>query len=621
MSASPANPVLQTLLGRLSAATKLPREQLSGMLRPPPKAEMGDYALPCHAIAGPRKQKPDQAAIDLAAELALDPHLKPIVISIEPAGAFLNFRLDPGALCAAVLPPLRAAGEAYGGSDEGAGQTIVIDYSSPNIAKPFHVGHLMSTVLGASLARIFRALGHPVVGVNHLGDWGTQCGYQFLAWKQANPSEREVQLAARGIDYLVDLYVEINRPGKELTSLKDRLLDKNVALQPGERVETEKRIAELAPVAEEIERKARELFRKLEEGDPDLRILWERFRTKTLNVLQLSYDRLGVAFESTAGEGFYEPFLLPLIEDLKQRGILFESEGCWVIPLSEPREKKKKPPFIVVKTDGTTKYDTRDLAAAIYRKTTYDFAQNLYVVDVRQSLHFQGLFKALEKCGYEWAKDCRHVSYGLMQIKEGDATLPMTTRGGRMIPLGELLDRMVGIVREIVNEKNPALPPEQKDRVAEAVGVGAIIFWIQARRRSSNIVFDWKEATNPDGDTGPYVQYTHARACSILRKHGTYIPDQPDLTLLREPEEAAVVKALDEFPRVLRAAAEGYEPSLVATWLVSASRSFNDFYNKRQVLKAESAALRDARLALVDAARLGIARGLKLLGVTAPEEM
>ncbi|MBE7463277.1 MAG: arginine--tRNA ligase [Planctomycetes bacterium] len=619
--ATEPNPLLKALIARLAAAAKLPQEQVAGLLRPPPKPDMGDYAIPCHALAKARGAKPDQVAIDLAAELALDPALKDIVAALEPAGAFLNVRVNGGALCAAILPRIAAAGAAYGGGAEGAGQTVVVDYSSPNIAKPFHTGHLMTTVLGASLVRIYRALGYRVVGVNHLGDWGTQCGYQFLAWQRADPQEREKQLAARGIDYLVDLYVGINAPAKELAELKEKLLDKNVALQPDCRKELETAIAALEPQVAETDRRARELFKQLEDGDAELRALWERMRVRTLEVLQLSYDRLGVKFESTDGEGFFEPFLKPMIAELKQKGVLVQSEGAWVIELAEPGAKKKAPPFIVVKSDGATKYETRDLAAAIYRKQTYDFAQNLYVVDVRQGFHFSGLFKALEKCGYPWAKDCRHVSYGLMQIKEGDATLPMTTRGGRMIPLSELLDRMVGIVRGIVDEKNPTLPSERKAAVAEAVGVGAIVFWIQARRRNSNIVFDWKEATNPDGDTGPYVQYTHARACSILRKHGASIPPNAQLALLAAPAEVQVVKALDEFPRVVRDAAREYEPSMLATWLVQTSRLFNDFYNSHQVLKAESEALRDARLALVDAVRTVLARGLALLGLGAPEEM
>jgi arginyl-tRNA synthetase len=310
-----------------------------------------------------------------------------------------------------------------------------------------------------------------------------------------------------------------------------------------------------------------------------------------------------------------------MVKELKDGNKLTFSEGAWVIPLAEEGAKNKRPPFIIIKSDGGTKYDTRDLAAAVYRKETYHFAKNLYVVSVPQTQHFEGLFLALQKLGYAWAKDCVHVSFGIMKIKEGDATLPMSTRSGRMIPLEELLDTMVEIVRKIVDEKNPELAPAQKSKVAEAVGVGAIVFWIQSRRRTSNIVFDWKLATSPEGDTGPYVQYTHARACSILRKFGASVPLQADLTLLQEPEELAVCKALERFPEALKDSAEGYEPSMLATWLLDASRAFNDFYNRHQVLKAESLPLMQARLVLVDATRAMLAKGLNLLGIQAPDEM
>lgn len=614
--------VFQRLLDRLSAATGTPTEKLAGLLRPPPKADMGDYAMPCFEMAKAKGVPPPKIAQDLAAQLAGDAALTEIFETPTGAGPFLNFRAKPGLLSAAILDEVLKAQGRFGFGKDGAGKTVVVDFSSPNIAKPFHVGHLMSTVLGASLTRIFRALDYNVVGVNHLGDWGTQCGYQFLAWSKADPAEREKRLAAEGLDYLADLYVEINAPAKRVKALESEMMEPKLAPNDLKRVEAD--LAEAKPLADELETQARALFKKLEDGDPELKALWERFRRTTLDVLQKSYDRLGVKFDSDAGEGFYEPLLKPLVEELKAKGVLVESEGALVIPMEEPGGKKKKMPFIVVKSDGATKYETRDLAAAIYRKKTYDFAQNLYVVDVRQGEHFGNLFKAIEKCGYSWAKDCHHVSYGMMKIKEGDSVLPMTTRGGRMIPLAELLDRMVGIVREIVEQKNAELPAQQKGVVSEAVGVGAIVFWIQARRRTSDITFDWKQATSPDGDTGPYVQYTHARACSILRKaRAASVPavTSPDLSLLREPQETAVAKALERFPETLRQAAAVYEPSVVATWLLETSRAFNDFYNTHQVLKADSAALRDARLALVDAVRGALAQGLGLLGVSTPEEM
>ena len=590
--------VLATLLKSLAAATGLPEQELAGQLGRPPKAEMGDYAFPCFAFAKQNNLAPPAAAAQLAGKLSSDPLLSAVIEKIEAAGPFLNIKALPGALSASIIELVRAQGESYGSSPEGAGRTVVIDYSAPNIAKPFHVGHLMSTILGASLVRIHRALGYNVVGVNHLGDWGVQCGFQFLGWQRADPAEREKQLAARGLDYLCELYIDINDAAKGDPS---------------------------------IDQQARVLFKKLEDGDAELRALWQRFRTVTLEYLQLSYDRLGVVFESTNGEAFYEPMLKPLLAELKASGVAVESEGALVIPMDDapPKPgKDPKPPLILLKSDEASIYATRDLAAVLYRKKTYDFARCLYVIDVRQSQYMQMLFKAVKKIGHAWAGDCAHVSFGLMQIKEGENVQAMSTRGGRMISLKEVLDRMVAVVRGIVQEKNPELSAEKTARVAEDVGVGAIIFWVQARRRASNFVFDWKQATDPAGDTGPYLQYTHARACSILRKAGARSAQGSGereggaaaLTLLAQPEEVAVARALEGFPRAVQQAAADHEPSLIASYLLELASVFGNFLNKHRVIDYEPE-LRAARLALVDTVRGVLARGLGLLGVAAPEEL
>jgi arginyl-tRNA synthetase len=583
---------LTALIQSLVTATGLPAETIASQLGRPPKPEMGDYALPCFQYAKANKLPPPAAASALAEKLNADPALKDILESAGTAAAFLNIKLKPSALVSSVVRAIADAKGHYGEANIGNGQTVVIDYSAPNIAKPFHVGHLMSTILGASLVRIFRALGYKVVGVNHLGDWGVQCGFQFLAWQRADPAEREKRLAAEGLDYLADLYVAINAEAK---------------------------------ANPELDAQARALFKKLEDGDAELKALWERLRKETLDYLQRSYDRLGVKFDSDNGEGFYEPMLKPLLAELKASGVAVESEGALVIPMEDkpPKtDKEKKPPFILLKSDEATIYGTRDLAAALYRKKTYDFAKNLYVVDVRQSNHFQQLFKAIAKMGNAWHKDCAHVAFGMMSIKEGDEVLPMSTRGGRMIPLNELLDRMVAIVKNIVAEKNPELSDERASRVAEAVGVGAIIFWVQARRRASNFTFDWKQATDPTGDTGPYLQYAHTRTCGILRKSGAKPADwtNANLALLVEPEEAAVGKVLENFPKAVQAAAEDYEPSLISSYLLDLSSAFGNFLNKHRVLDS-APELRAARLALVDAVRQVLAKGLGLIGVAAPEEM
>jgi arginyl-tRNA synthetase len=596
--------VHKTVIEALAGATGLAPAEVVGQLGRPPKPEMGDYAFPCFAFAKAHKQPPPAAAAQLAEKLKADASLAPIVEKIDAAGPFLNIRVKPGALVGSVLRSVFADEGKFGCTDAGQGKTIVIDYSSPNIAKPFHVGHLMTTILGASLVRIFRALGYKVVGVNHLGDWGVQCGFQFMAWQRADPAEREKQLAQRGLDYLCELYIDINDAAK----------------------------ADPA-----IDAQARVLFKKLEDGAPELRALWQRFRAVTLNYLQQSYDRLGIKFESTDGEAFYEPRLKPLLAELKEKGVAVESEGALVIPMEDgpPKpDKPSKPPFILLKSDEATIYGTRDLAAAIYRKKTYDFDKNLYVVDVRQSQYLQSLSKALAKIGYAWAKDCAHVSFGLMQIREGEDVKAMSTRGGRMISLKEVLDHMVEKVRVIVKEKNPDLDASRAARVSEAVGVGAIVFWVQARRRASNFVFDWNAATDPTGDTGPYLQYTHARASSILRKSQLSLPLEKgeiqrgspgswrtaELSCLIAPEEVAVAKALEQFPQAVAQAAKDYEPSLVSSYLLDLASAFSNFLNKHRVIDSPTP-LREARLALVDAVREVMASGLGLLGVTAPQEM
>ncbi|HYF49541.1 MAG TPA: arginine--tRNA ligase [Planctomycetota bacterium] len=625
------------LVNALVSATGLSPKDVAAQLGRPPKPEMGDYAFPCFAYGKQNKLPPPQAAAQLAEKLKSDPRAAPLLKEASPAGPFLNIGIQPGQLSAAILSTVRAAGEKYGHTSEGAGKTIVIDYSSPNIAKPFHVGHLMSTALGASLVRIYRALGYKVVGVNFLGDWGVQCGFQFLAWQREDPAVRERELAARKLDYLAELYVEINAPAKKVDELASRLAQVVVKASDGSNVLRNKedlsaedkaklkaQIDELKVEADKRDAEARALFKKLEAGDPELKKLWELLRNETIAYLKKIYERMGVSFESYDGEAYFEPMLKPMVAYLQAFSIAVESQGAIVIPMEDAPKpgKEPKPPLILLKSDGTTIYATRDLAAAIYRKLTYSFTKNIYVVDMRQSHHLNQVFKGFEKAGHGSAKDCVHVAFGLMQVKEDEVVKPMSTRAGAMIPLNELFDKMVEVVRNIVKEKNPDLAPEKAARVAEAVGVGAVVFWAQGRRRMSNAVFDWKQATDPNGDTGPYLQYQHARVCSILRKAGATpeILKGAKLDLLVEPEETGVAKALEQFPSVLKQAAEDYEPSLISTYLLDVASALGRFLNRHRVIDSPPE-LRAARLALVDAVRGVLAQGLGLLGITAPDEM
>lgn len=582
----------QVVANAIANLTSHSLDQVQRLIRRPPNAEMGHYAFACFEYGRTHGFTPNLAANYLASNLNVNPAFTRIAVA-SAAGPFLNIQVKAGLLAASVLEAVASKEMGYGSSEEGHGRTIVIDYSAPNIAKPFHVGHLMSTVIGASLGRIYERLGYKVVRINHLGDWGVQCGFQFLAWeeqkKKGKDPDRELEL--RGLDYLAELYVDINNRAKS--------------------------------DAGELDKEARRLFKQLEDGDARLKALWQKFRQATLSNLQKSYDRLGVKFDSNDGEGFYEPLLKPMLDQLKASGIAIESDGALVIPMDDaPRRAGKNPvpPFILRKSDDATIYGTRDLAAALFRMDHYGFDKCLYIVDVRQSGHFNMLFKSLAKMGKSWSKNCVHVSFGLMQIKDGDEVRAMTTRGGQMVPLNELLDTMRDKVRGIIQEKNEGL--KDADVVAEMVGIGAIVFWIQSRRRDTNFVFDWAQATDSTGDSGPYLQYSYVRAKSILLKsqRGAGEYSKSDFKLLVEPEEATVAKAIDEFPNAVKTAAAAFEPSYIAANLLDIAAAFGVFLNKHRILDSEPA-VRGARLALVHAVALVLTSGLELLGIDVPEEM
>lgn len=559
-----------------------PVAQVRSWLSLPPNPEMGDLALPCFKLAPLLRRAPAQIATELCAALTLPAAFR----EVQAAGPYLNAYLDVGQHVHEVVETVRREGARYGCSKEGEGQTIVIDFSSPNLAKPFHVGHLCSTILGASIARLYEALGYRVWKMNHLGDWGVQVGYQILAWQRWG---EEARLDSEGIDYLTSLYVRINE---------------DAATDP------------------EMDAEARSIFKALEAGDAGLLQLWSRFRAVTLVSLGQSYERLGISFDSYDGEAFCERQGLTqkIVERYRDElGLAVQSRGALVVPLDE----LDLPPLILMKSDDASIYATRDLAMATWRWDNFAFARNIYVTDQRQALHFRQLFLTLAKAGHDWAERCVHVPYGLVKIVEGGQLLPMSTRAGKMIRLEELLDRLVRAVRQIVEEetvKRVELSPAEIDAVSEAVGVGAVVFWTQAQGRRNDLVFDWDRATDTRGATGPYLQYAHARLCGILRKHEAAVPDAAEEAPLDSAEELALAKCLAGFPGMLRRAAEEYEPSLVAESLLDIAAAFSTFYGKHRVLK-QSAALTGARLRLVDATRRVLAQGLALLGMAAPEMM
>ncbi|MDF2719488.1 MAG: arginyl-tRNA synthetase, partial [Paenibacillus sp.] len=493
------------------------------------------------------------------------------------AAGYLNVFYDKRAFAETVLSAVLQAGERFGAGSIGAGKTIVIDFSSPNIAKPFHVGHLRSTVIGNALYRIHRFLGYDCVGINHLGDWGTQFGKLITAYKLWG-DERQVEEG--GIEELMRLYVKFHEE------------------------------AEAKP---ELDDEARAWFVKLEQGDDESLALWRWFKEISYKEFNRIYNLLGVAFDSDAGESFYNDKMGAVVEELKEKGLLEEDQGAYLVRL----DAYNMAPALILKKDGATLYHTRDIAAALYRHKTYAFDKAIYVTDYAQNLHFQQWFKVISLMGCDWADRLVHVQFGRVNL-EG---VKFSTRKGNVVLLEELLRQAIDKTRDIIDSKNPSL--ENKDEVARQVGVGAIIFNDLSNNRIKDISFSWKDVLNFEGESGPYVQYTYARARSVLRKAG--VADGAaragfDPSLLENAEAQQVLKELAAFPDKARQAMEKLEPSVISRHLIDIAQSFNRFYHECPIL-VENAELRSTRLALVHATCSVLRVGLGLIGLQAPERI
>ena len=552
----------------IAEKTGLPAEEIAGLLETPPNPELGDFAFPCFKLAKALRKAPPLIAQELAESVALPEG----VGSAQPAGGYLNFTLDRSAQARAVLSRIYAEGARYGGSSEGAGRNVCIDYSSVNIAKPLHIGHLPSTVIGNALYRICRHMGYHPVGINHLGDWGTQFGKMICAYKAWGDRET---IERGGVDELVKLYVRFHQEAEQDESLNEA---------------------------------ARGWFKKIEDRDPEATALFEWFKKITLEEVQQVFDLMGIRFDSYAGESFYNDKMDRVVNELSEKGLLKLDQGAKIVDLSA----YKMPPCIILRSDGATLYATRDIAAALYRKDTYDFAKCLYVVAYQQDLHFRQWFKVVELMGYDWAKDLVHVSFGMGSGTEG----AFSTRRGNMVKLREVLNAAIEKTGEIMKEKSPDL--ENRDAVARDVGVGALVWNSLYNGRIKDVVFDWDTVLNFDGETGPYAQYTHARACSVLRK--AQPQGEIDYSLLSDDESRGLIAALAAFPDAVREAMDKYEPYLVSRAVMAICQAFNRFYYQQRIM-AEDAALRNARLTLTDATRRVLAIGLDLVGLAAPERM
>ena len=544
-------------------------DKIEGLIEIPPRPEMGEYAFPCFQLAKVMRKAPNMISGELAENINKDGFEK-----VEQLGPYVNFFVDKGVFSKNTIEKVLEEGDNYGASNIGEGKNVCVEYSSPNIAKPFHVGHLFTTAIGNALYKMYKKEGYNAIGINHLGDWGTQFGKLISAYHRWVDEEA---LEADPIKELLRIYVKFHDEAEKDPSLEDE---------------------------------GRAYFKALENGDPEAEALWKRFRDLSLKEFERVYDILGVNFDSYNGEAFYNDKMDVVVNELKEKKLLVESNGAQVVML----EDYNMPPCIVLKADGASIYATRDLAAAMYRKKTYDFYKSIYVVGTPQALHFKQVFKVLELAGHEWANDCVHVGFGLVKF----ADRKLSTRKGEVVLLDDLIRESVEKTLEVINEKNPEL--ENKEEVAKKIGVGAVIFTYLKNSREKDIVFDWKEILSFDGETGPYVQYAYARAKSILRR-AEGISKEADYSKLSSKEEFELVKTLDNFKNQILLALDKLEPSIVTRYTIEVAKAFNKFYNAHSILNLEDEVLKATRLKLVEASAQVIKNGLDLLGIDVVEKM
>ena len=544
----------------------LSAQELENLLTYTPDAKMGDVTLPCFKLAKTMHKAPQRIAEELKEQLTDNEW----IAKAEAVNGYLNLFFHRAPVAAGVLNEVVTADGQYGSSREGTGKTICLDYSSVNIAKPFHIGHLGTTAIGSALYKIYEYLGYRVVGINHLGDWGTQFGKLIVAYKLWGDEET---IRRGGVKALQEIYVRFHKEENE-----------------------------------ELDAQARQWFKRIEDGDAEAMRLFDWFKRITLEEVSKIYTRLKVKFDSYAGESFYNDKMQPVLDLLKQKGLLVESNGAEVVKL----EDYGMPPCLLRKADGATLYATRDLAAAIYRKETYDFDKCLYVVAYQQNLHFQQVFQVLKLAGFPWADDLVHVAYGMVSLEEGS----MSTRAGNVVWLTDVLEKAVEKAKDIIEQKSPNLP--DKAAVAEQIGVGAVLFSALQNGRMKDIVFTFDRVLNFDGETCPYLQYTHARCRSVLNKGGKI--GRIDFSALTDDDSMAVVRLLNAFPATVREAADKYEPSCISKYLIDLAQAYNKFYIEHRIL-TEDAPTQNARLLLTQCTASVLKTGLSLLGIDAPEQM
>lgn len=554
----------------------LTAEEIKDMIEIPTDSKMGDYAFPCFKLAKVMRKAPPMIAQGIAEKL----QSSDLFSKVENVNAYVNMFLSRKVFMQELVSGVAADQDRYGSSDFGQNRKVIVEFSSPNIAKPFHIGHIRSTVIGNSIYKIYDFLGYDTVRINHLGDYGTQFGKMIVSYRRWGNEE---DVTKEPIKTLLGYYVKFHEEAEKDPSLEDE---------------------------------ARDVFTKLENGEPEETRLWQWFRDESLKEFNRVYQMLGIEFDSYAGESFYSDKMDRVVNMLKDAELLKESEGANIVDL----EAYGMSPALITKKDGSSLYITRDIAAAVYRKEHYDFYKNLYIVASQQNLHFQQWIQIIELLGFEWARDCVHIPFGLVSLEEGT----MSTRHGRVVFLEEVLNRAVNQTREIILEKN--VNTDNLDITAKQVGIGAVIFQELSNNRIKDYVFSWEKVLNFEGETGPYVQYTHARAASVLRNGGDVttqamaLPAKADMEFISGDSAYELAKLIYRFPEVVLDAGEKYEPSIVTRHIVDIAQSFNKFYHDEHIL-VDNEEEKKAKLLLVYAAKQTINNGLKLLGMEAPERM
>lgn len=561
------NKIIDLLAAQIEGMSK---EDISATIEIPPKPEMGDFAFPCFRLAKTMHKAPNMIAADIKEAIGDVDYLD----RIEVKGAYLNFFVKTEVFVKSMIEA--ANSENFGGSDIGEGKNICLDYSSPNVAKNFHVGHLRTTIIGNSLYKIFSKLGYNAIRINHLGDWGTQFGKLIVAYKAWGSKEA---VEKDGISELMKLYVKFHEEADKNPELVDE---------------------------------ARAWFARMEQGDEEALSIWQWFKDISLVEYKRAYDLLGVDFDYYLGESFYRDKCQEVVDKITEAGLLKESEGAMIVDLSD----YDMAPCIITKKDGSSIYATRDLAAIFYRKKTYNFCKCLYVTGQEQKLHFAQVFKVVELLGNEWAKDqLVHIPYGLVSLEGAK----LSTRNGNIIYAEDILHDAIEKSLEIITEKSPNL--ENKEEVAKMVGVGSVLFNDLYNQRIKDVSFSWDKVLNFDGETGPYVQYTHARCSSVVRLAENFDPsNEVDFSVITEPDAIFLLKEINRFPKVVLDAADKYEPSIVARFAVDVAQAFNKFYNSTRINVPEEN-VKNARVMLTYLTKKTLSDALELLGIQAPEAM